>query len=82
LMSMSYGLPVIASKIAAEGIPVVNGQNIVVVEEEKDWIEAVSKLYMDEELWDELSVGGLQLIHDHYSKSIVKEKVAQLIKDI
>jgi hypothetical protein len=49
---------VISSVIGAEGLPVVNGENIVLAQSPVEWIEQVLKLLDDEPRRRELGAAG------------------------
>ena len=50
--------PVISSLIGAEGLPVVNGENIVLAQSPAEWIEQVLKLLSDEPRRRKLGAAG------------------------
>ena len=58
-MAMSYGLPVVATPIAVEGMHVRAGLDVSVAEDARRFAEAIVKLYGDKGLWERLSVNGL-----------------------
>ncbi|MDD5579588.1 MAG: glycosyltransferase [Methylobacter sp.] len=59
--AMTVGLPVVATPLAAEGMSVTDGENIVVSEGGEQFAEAVARLYQDEALWNRISRNGLEL---------------------
>jgi glycosyltransferase involved in cell wall biosynthesis len=67
LLSMSYGVPVVASAVAAEGIPAVNGSDILVADDPVAFSNAIKNLYHDEQMWNRLSRNGLRIIDEYYS---------------
>lgn len=66
-MAMSYGLPVVATTIAAEGMQLNDGENILVADDTEAFAAATLRLYDDELLWNHLSDGSLDNIREHFS---------------
>ncbi|HSM72339.1 MAG TPA: glycosyltransferase, partial [Anaerolineales bacterium] len=55
LLSMGYGVPVVASSIAAEGIPVENEHDMLIADTPENFSEAIVELYQNEALWTQMS---------------------------
>ena len=68
ILSMSYGVPVVASSIAAEGILAVEGQDIMVADNPHNFSEKIATLYQDETLWQTISENGRDIVREHFSK--------------
>ncbi|MGN2254347.1 glycosyltransferase [Frateuria sp. GZRe12] len=66
-MAMSHGLPVVATPIAAEGMNLADGQDVLVADDAGNFAEAVLRLYDDEVLWMRLSEAGLANVREHFS---------------
>jgi GT2 family glycosyltransferase len=66
-MAMSHGLPVVATSIAAEGMNLADGRDVLVADDATDFAEAVLRLYDDEALWMRLSEAGLANVQRHFS---------------
>lgn len=73
ILSMSFGVPVVASSIAAEGIPAVDGRDILVADDPHTYSEKITRLYQDEELWHQLSRNGRRIIEEGFSTSAARE---------
>ncbi len=78
-MAMSYGLPVVATSIAAEGMRLQDGENILVADDSSTFASAVLKLYDDEPLWLRLSNGGVDNIRQHFSFDVAREALRQAL---
>jgi glycosyltransferase involved in cell wall biosynthesis len=57
--AMAVGLPVVATPIAAEGMSLTPGVNILIGEDPKAFANQIITLYQDENLWDSLSNNSL-----------------------
>ncbi|MGN6327370.1 MAG: glycosyltransferase [Rhodanobacter sp.] len=66
-LSMSHGLPVIATTIAVEGMQLSDGINVLVADDAASFADAVRRLAHDEALWRQLSEKGLDNVRQHFS---------------
>jgi GT2 family glycosyltransferase/glycosyltransferase involved in cell wall biosynthesis len=62
--AMAVGLPVVASSLAAEGMSLTDGENILIADDPESFLAAIVNLYESEEFWCRLSVDGVKLA-DH-----------------
>ena len=80
--SLGYGLPVVATSIAAEGSDLVDNENISVANDALSFTEAVARLYTDEALWRKQAENGLTFFKENYSFAAGKRNFAKLIDDL
>jgi GT2 family glycosyltransferase/glycosyltransferase involved in cell wall biosynthesis len=66
-MAMSHGLPVVATPIAAEGMQLRDGQDVLLGDDAESFAAAALRLYDDDALWTRLSDNGLDNIREHFS---------------
>lgn len=66
-MAMSYGVPVVATSIAVEGMQLNDGIDVLVADDAAAFVVAVQRLHEDEALWQRLSVNGLDNVQRHFS---------------
>lgn len=66
-MAMSYGLPVVATGIAVEGMHVRAGTDVLVAETAQDFAAQILRAYDDAALWKMLSDNGLANVREHFS---------------
>lgn len=66
-MAMSHGLPVIATPMAAEGMQLADGRDVLLAGDAPAFAEAILRLHDDEALWLALSEGGLDNVRTHFS---------------
>ena len=69
-MAMSYGLPVVVTPIAAEGMHLVDGNDALIAATAADFAEAVWRVYRDEGLWMLLSDEGIANVQRHFSPEV------------
>lgn len=74
LESMSYGLPVVATTIANEGIRAVDGREVLIADTPDAFCAHITTLLQDELLWESVSASAKKFVIDTYSwNSIVSE---------
>jgi glycosyltransferase involved in cell wall biosynthesis len=78
-VSMSYGVPVVATTIAAEGMGLTPGEDVLVADDPQHFADAVAALYTSENLWERLSANGLEMTKKHYSVETMRKTLAELI---
>jgi O-antigen biosynthesis protein len=66
-MAMSYGVPVVATSMAVEGMQLSDGVDVLVADDATSFVAAVRKLHEDGALWQRLSVNGLGNVQEHFS---------------
>ncbi|WP_050981878.1 glycosyltransferase [Rhodanobacter thiooxydans] len=66
-MSMSHGVPVIATPVAIEGMQLTDGLDVLVAENTDTFATAVARLQADKALWCALSVNGMDNVRQHFS---------------
>jgi GT2 family glycosyltransferase len=80
--SLGYGLPVVATPIAAEGSGLVDNEHISIANDAISFAEAVTKLYTDEALWHKRAENGLAFFKENYSIAAGKRNFANLLHDL
>lgn len=78
---MSYGVPVVATPIAAEGMFLVDGQNALIAAGTEEFSAAILRLYSDEVLWSHISDQGYHNIRDHFSSDAARRNIEALLRD-
>ena len=79
--SMAYGVPVVASSLAIEGMELVPGEDVLVADEPGQFADAIVTLYHSEELWNRLSQNALAKARANYSTEVAREKLRALLSD-
>lgn len=67
LESMAYKLPTVLTNVAAEGTGLTHGISTLIAEKPEEWVDAIIKLYDDEDLWDKFSENSQTLVNAKYS---------------
>ena len=79
-MSMSYGQPVVGTKVAVEGMYTQHAHDVMMADEVDDFATSVIRLYQDKSLWEQISKGGLENVQKWFSFEAAQKTVAELLK--
>jgi GT2 family glycosyltransferase len=79
--SMAFGVPVVATSIAVEGMNLADHEHVLVADEPQDFARALIDVYESEELWKRLSQNGLSKTQELYSTDAAREKLEFLFSD-
>jgi GT2 family glycosyltransferase/glycosyltransferase involved in cell wall biosynthesis len=79
--SMAFGVPVVATSIAVEGMNLVDHEHVLVADEPQDFANGLVELYESEELWKRLSQNGISKTEELYSTDAAREKLEFLFSD-
>ncbi|WP_313916873.1 glycosyltransferase [Tahibacter sp.] len=78
-MAMSYGLPVVATPSAVEGMHIRAGSDVLVAADAEAFAAAIVQLYGDETLWNTLSANGLANVERHFSFDAAKKALSRIL---
>jgi hypothetical protein len=78
-MAMSYGVPVIATSVAVEGMSLMDGDDVLVADDAAAVVAAVLRLRDEEATWTKLSDGALANVQRHFSSSSAREVLRRVI---
>ena len=77
-MAMSYGLPVVATPVAVEGMHVESRRDVLIAADADAFAAAVVDLYRDEALWNRLSENGIANVRRHFSFDSARDAVRRI----
>lgn len=80
--AMAVGLPVVATPIAAEGMSITNGENVLVADSAEDFAEAVIQLYEDEALWHAISKSSIKFADSAWGTEAAWNNLAAILVDM
>jgi GT2 family glycosyltransferase/ubiquinone/menaquinone biosynthesis C-methylase UbiE/glycosyltransferase involved in cell wall biosynthesis len=80
--AMAAGLPVVATTTAAEGMGLINGENILVADGAEALSEGISRLYQDEDLWNRISQNGQEFAENTWGAEAIWDVLAIIIKGL
>ncbi len=79
--SMAFGVPVVATSIAVEGMSLTHEEDVLVAEAPADFARNLVALYQSEEMWNRLSENGLTKARSLYSPQVAREQLSRLFSD-
>jgi polysaccharide biosynthesis protein PslH len=78
LEAMAAGIPVISTRLGAEGLDLVDGTHILLADSGSDMIAAVNRLATSPELWLRLSRSGRELVSRSYDWHALTENLYRI----
>ena len=76
--SLCHGVPVVASPVAAEGMSLKDGRDILMARDKAEWAKHLEAAYCDEAVWRKLRKGGLAAMR----KSHTLEAGVKVLREI
>jgi len=67
LQALSLGIPVIGTKVAAEGMGLIDGFTITIAEEPKHFAKSIVDLYNNQKRWESLQDNGMTFVKSEHS---------------
>ena len=80
--AMAAGLPVVATSLAAEGMSLTHGENILVADGAEAFAKAIARIYLDEALWRSTSQNGLAFADKAWGAESAWKILAAILKDL
>ncbi len=65
--ALAYGTPSVLTAMAAEGIPLRHGAEALIAETAQEWADAVTELYTNQTLWEQMSTAAKAFAQQHYN---------------
>jgi glycosyltransferase involved in cell wall biosynthesis len=79
--SMAFGVPVVGTSIAVEGMSLTHEKDVLVAEAPADFARNLVALYQSEEMWNRLSENCLTKARSLYSPRVAREQLSRLFSD-
>ena len=76
ISSMCYGIPQVATRMAAEGMPLTHNVELLIANDDADFVEQMIELYTNETLWNRLSTEGMNCVDNTFSSAVVETKLS------
>jgi glycosyltransferase involved in cell wall biosynthesis len=77
--SLAWGLPAVATPVAAEGTQLVDGVHLMIAADSTAFARRVVEVYEDEALWMRLSVAGRRQVEACLSYDSVRSSVGAML---
>ena len=79
--SMAFGVPVVATSVAVEGMFLTNREDILIADTPEDFARALIELYQSQELWERISSNGIEKTKSTYSVEVATKQLSRLLSD-
>jgi glycosyltransferase involved in cell wall biosynthesis len=80
--SLSYGVPVIATSVAVEGMELEDGEHVLIADDPQQFAEALVKVYRSRKLWSDMSIKGMERVLQTYTVAALQKPVGEMMKEI
>ncbi len=78
--SMAYGVPVVATSVAVEGMHLCPGADVMVADSAEEFVAAIVRVYREPALWERLSEGGYANIERYFSPQTVRAALGRALR--
>lgn len=82
LEAMASGTPVVASKIAVEGLNIQDGQHVLTSNDASILADLTVRVLNDRNLWQRLSTNGKTFVAQNYDWELISQKLDKIYQDI
>jgi len=73
--AFAAGIPVVSTRLGAEGIPVEHGRELLLADDPADFASAVLRVLAEPALADSLAQAGLEFVRRHFDWSVIGDKL-------
>lgn len=80
--SLSYGVPVVATTMAADGISAQHAREIWVADAPPEFAAGIVKLVRDETLWNTLARNGKNFVRENYSRAAARTRLETILRGL
>lgn len=78
--AQARGTPVVATTLAAEGMFLENGRDVLVADDPVEFADAIVRLYSDAALWTAISDAGMDNVTRHFSRDVAVQALDELLE--
>ena len=78
--SLAWGVPMVATPVAAEGLDLVAGEHVLVASDPVAFAERLVEVYQDEHLWTRVAENGRRHIDAHLGYEAVRDSVRAILE--
>ena len=80
--TMAAGLPNVVTSLAAEGMALTDGKNILIADGAENFAERIKKIYGDEAIWDQISITGLKFAGENWGAQAAWRNLQAILTDL
>jgi len=82
LRCLSYGLPTVTTRMAAEGLRLLDGKGVLLAEEACEFADAIARLDRDPTLWNSVSTLAQNHVREEFSQERLRSQVRDLVSAV
>jgi glycosyltransferase involved in cell wall biosynthesis len=82
LEAMAVGRPIVSTSLGAEGIPSVNGKNIIIADSPEDFATGIEKLMKDKVLYQNIRQEARNLVEEKYAWAKGVEVLENILEEM
>ncbi|MFG0773286.1 glycosyltransferase [Vibrio plantisponsor] len=76
--SLSYGVPCVATNVAAEGMGLEQDVNVLMADNIEQFIDSLVMAYNRADVWNNLSLEGIKFVNKNYSIEATRERLTRV----
>ncbi len=80
--SLAHGLPVVTTRLGAEGMGLEHGADVLVADGAEAFANQIVRGYGDQELWERLAANGRRTVSRQYSPETVRGLLSTLLAEL
>jgi glycosyltransferase involved in cell wall biosynthesis len=80
--SLSYGIPCVATSLAAEGMGLGAHDGVEVADDPQEFADRVVRLYQDAAYWSQMSAAGIAFVEREYSLRASAKRIAGILDEL
>lgn len=80
--SMSRGVPVVATSVAAEGMFLTDRHDVLLADDSEQFAAAICSLHEDPSLWQTLSTNAVANVAEHFSLTRAKSDLQRILQEL
>jgi polysaccharide biosynthesis protein PslH len=77
---MALGKPIVSTPIGTEGISTQSGKNILIADNEKEFVADIERLITDNELFQNISRNAIEYIHEKFDNLALAGALTEFYK--
>ncbi len=82
LEAMAVGRPIVSTALGAEGIPALDGENILIADRAEDFVNSIHKLLSDTSIYQKISQNGRRLVEEKYAWAKGVEVLEEVLEEM
>jgi glycosyltransferase involved in cell wall biosynthesis len=82
IQALMTGTPTVSTRIGVEGLPVRDGEHVLIADDASRFAECMTRLLTDPDLWTTLAEGGRSLIAQTHSRALARGRFQEAVGEV